>query len=114
MDAAQPAPPFSNLNVPVKTLIYVILIVGAVVMMLPFIWMASTACKTRQEINTLPIRFIPETPICMENFAALYETSEDFNHYLVNSALLTAGRTLGQLVTCSLAAYGFARFPFPG
>jgi multiple sugar transport system permease protein len=114
MDYAQPAPPFSNLNVPVKTLIYVILIVGAVIMMLPFIWMASTACKTRQEINSLPIRFIPETPVCMENFAALYDTSEDFNRYLVNSALLTVGRTLGQLVTCSLAAYGFARFPFPG
>jgi multiple sugar transport system permease protein len=114
MDDAQPAPPFANLNVPVKTLIYVILIVGALVMMLPFVWMASTACKTRQEINTLPVRFIPETPVCMENFAALYETSEDFNRYLLNSALLTAGRTLGQLVTCSLAAYGFARFPFPG
>jgi multiple sugar transport system permease protein len=33
---------------------------------------------------------------------------------MVNSAVITIGRTLGQLVTCSLAAYGFARFHFPG
>jgi multiple sugar transport system permease protein len=114
MNNAQRPAPFFELNIPVKALIYIILIVGAVVMMLPFIWMVSTACKTRQEINMLPIRFIPQTPVCVENLSALYETSENFNRFLFNSALLTVGRTLGQLVTCSLAAYGFARFSFPG
>jgi multiple sugar transport system permease protein len=44
----------------------------------------------------------------------LYDTSHYFNRYMLNSALMTIGRTLGQLITCSLAAYGFARFKFPG
>lgn len=93
---------------------YVLLILGAVIMVLPFVWMLSTACKPSVEINKLPIRLIPQNPSCFENLSELYETSEDFNRYFVNSVILTAGRTLGQLVFSSLAAYGFARFKFPG
>lgn len=107
-------PPHRDLSLPLKLLTYAILIVGAVTMVLPFLWMASTACKPPQELSALPIRFVPENPVCLENLAALYEQSPNFNRYLFNSALVTLGRTLGQLVTCSLAAYGFARFQFPG
>lgn len=92
----------------------VILIVGAVVMILPFVWMASTACKPPQELNQVPIRWLPENPACAANFEGLYETSEYFNRYLFNSFLITAGRVIAQLLFCSLAAYGFARFRFPG
>jgi multiple sugar transport system permease protein len=76
--------------------------------------MVTTACKPPQELATLPVRWIPQNPVCFENVRALYDQSEDFNRYLLNSALVTIARTLGQLVTCSLAAYGFARFRFPG
>jgi len=62
----------------------------------------------------VPVTFLPENPVCGENLGLLYDTSPQFNRYLLNSALVTIGRTLGQLVTCSLAAYGFARFKFPG
>jgi len=95
-------------------LFYGLLTLGAVVMILPFVWMISTACKPPIELNKLPIRFIPENLSCVENLRELYETSEHFNRYLVNSVILTVGRTLGQLVLSSLAAYGFARFKFPG
>jgi multiple sugar transport system permease protein len=103
-----------DLSLPMRLLTYAILIIGAVVMLLPFVWMLSTACKPPQELNLIPVRLIPQTPVCFENVNGLYARSEDFNNYLRNSALLTIGRTLGQLVTCSLAAYGFARFKFPG
>ncbi|HEX2906072.1 MAG TPA: carbohydrate ABC transporter permease [Phototrophicaceae bacterium] len=111
--ADQPAP-YTDLSLPIKVLTYFVLILGAVVMVLPFVWMASTACKVPAELNTLPVRWIPQTPVCRENLNLLYETSPNFNRYLLNSALLTIGRLVGQLVTCSLAAYGFARFKFPG
>jgi multiple sugar transport system permease protein len=107
-------PLYKRLTFPNQLVIYLILIFGAVGMMLPFVWMVSTACKPRAELNTLPIRFVPENPVCFENLTELYDTSENFNRYLFNSALVTIGRTLGQLITCSLAAYGFARFRFPG
>ena len=97
-----------------KALAFVILTVGAVIMVLPFLWMLSTACKPPNELTQLPIRWIPENVSCLENLNLLYQTSPDFSRYLLNSALMTIGRTLGQLITCSLAAYGFARFQFPG
>ncbi len=98
----------------VRLLTFVILAVGAAAMVLPFVWMVSTACKPSAELNRLPIHWLPEQAACLENLQQLYQTSEEFNHYLVNSVVLTVGRTLGQLLTCSLAAYGFARFRFPG
>jgi len=97
-----------------KVVIVVALILGAVVMLLPFLWMLSTACKGPNELLATAVRWVPEHISCFENVQALYEKSEDFNRYLFNSALMTIGRTLGQLITCSLAAYGFARFKFPG
>jgi multiple sugar transport system permease protein len=105
---------YDRLSVGLRLLFYAILIVGGIGMLLPFAWMISTACKPPAELATLPIRWIPENPVCLENVQALYETSPNFNSYLLHSALLTIGRTVGQLVTCSLAAYGFARFKFPG
>ena len=108
------AAPFDHVGVGVKVVSYTILIAGAFFMLLPFIWMASTACKPNAELATSPIRFFPENPSCLEVVGRLYEQSPDFNRYLLNSFIVTAARTLGQLITCSLAAYGFARYKFPG
>ncbi len=99
---------------PVRALMFAILTVGAIGMVLPFVWMVSTACKPPNELNQFPVRWVPENPVCLQNLEQLYETSPHFNRYFLNSVLVTIGRTLGQLITCSLAAYGFARFPFPG
>jgi multiple sugar transport system permease protein len=107
-------PSYVDLTVPLKILSYAILIIGALVMVLPFLWMMTTACKSPPELATLPVRAFPENPVCAENLQALYDQSPNFNRYLLNSAFVTIARTLGQLVTCSLAAYGFARFKFPG
>lgn len=106
--------PFAALNWPIKLLTYAILILGAAVMVMPFVWMASTACKPAPELNRVPIAWLPQNWSCRENLHQLYATSEHFNRYLLNSFINTVGRTLGQLVVCSLAAYGFARFRFPG
>lgn len=103
-----------DLSVPIQVLATAVLLLGAVVMLLPFVWMTSTACKPAVELNKLPVRWLPQNPVCGDNLNALYDTSPHFNRYLFNSAFVTLGRTLGQLITCSLAAYGFARFQFPG
>ncbi len=103
-----------DVALPLQVLSYAILIIGALVMILPFVWMFSTACKPPTELNLLPIRFIPDNPQCVENLTALFDRSPDFHQYMLHSAFVTAARTVGQLITCSLAAYGFARFKFPG
>jgi multiple sugar transport system permease protein len=103
-----------DLHWSIKVLTLAILTLGAVIMVLPFIWMASTACKPVMELSRVPITWFPQEPSCTENLNDLYATSEDFNRYFLNSVINTVGRTLGQLAVCSLAAYGFARYHFPG
>ncbi len=105
---------YERLPLPTVGVILAVLFVGAVVMVLPFLWMASSACKPPAEINRLPVTWIPQNVSCSANFQELYRTSPNFSRYMLNTAIMTVGRTLGQLVTCSLAAYGFARYPFPG
>lgn len=107
-------PTHRRVSLPVQLFSYTVLIAGAIVMLMPFVWMASTACKPPIELSKIPVHWLPKHPVCRENFNSLYDTSKNFNRYLLNSALVTLGRTLGQLVTCSLAAYGFARYSFPG
>lgn len=115
-------PHWAILPWPAKIISYGLLAFGAVVMILPFLWMLSTACKPPQELNKLPRlkpwelhqMLIPENAVCRENYDRLYERVPLFNDYLRNSALMTLGRVLGQFITCTLAGYGFARFRFPG
>lgn len=102
------------MGLPAVVLSYVLLLAGLAVMVMPFVWMVSTACKPAMELSKIPVRWLPQNPVCGENIDQLYDISPRFNRYFVNSAIVTIGRTLGQLVTCSLAAYGFARFKFPG
>lgn len=109
----RPSPPGAT-PLAIRLALYAALTLGAVVMLMPFVWMVSTACKPDIELNKLPVRWLPENPVCGANLHELYDTSPDFNRYMVNSALVTIGRTFGQLVISSLAAYGFARFKFPG
>lgn len=105
---------YDRLSLFSRIIVYTLLILGAVVMILPFVWMVSSACKPGAEINTVPVYFIPRDLSCSQNLNDLYNTSGNFNNTLVNTFIMTVGRTIGQLITCSLAAYGFARFKFPG
>ena len=114
LKGTNPSGGYRDLSTPIMVFSYIVLIAGALVMILPFIWMGSTACKPSPELSTIPVRWLPQNPVCGDNLNALYDMSPNFNRYLLNSALVTFGRTLGQLITCSLAAYGFARFQFPG
>ncbi|MCZ7544170.1 MAG: carbohydrate ABC transporter permease [Anaerolineae bacterium] len=107
-------PFYDRIPLPTVGVILTVLCAGAVVMVLPFLWMVSSACKPPAEINRLPVTWAPQNVSCAENLQALYATSPHFTRYMLNTAFMTIGRTLGQLVTCSLAAYGFARFRFPG
>lgn len=109
-----PTPLYDRLSAPAVGVILAALLAGAVVMVLPFLWMVSSACKPPGEINRLPVTWIPQDVSCAANLQELYDTSPNFTRYLLNTALMTVGRTLGQLVTCALAAYGFARYRFPG
>ena len=72
-------PRLDALSTSMKLLSYAILIVGAVVMFLPFVWMVSSACKPQSEINTVPVQWLPQNVSCLQNLADFYNRPEDFN-----------------------------------
>ncbi|HLV80975.1 MAG TPA: carbohydrate ABC transporter permease [Chthonomonadaceae bacterium] len=93
-------------------LIYAVLCAGAAVVLLPFLWMLSTALKPADQVLLFPPRWIPRPPR-WGNFAEGW-TTLPFTLYLENTCLITVSVILGTLLTASMAAYSFARLRWPG
>ncbi len=78
---------------------------------IPLAWMVSASLKTDFLIYARPPRWLFH-PTFVSYHRVLYEIP--FVRYFLNSLVVASGTTVGGLVLASLAAYGFARFPFPG
>lgn len=91
---------------------HALLSLGAVAMVFPFVWQVLTAFKTMPESVRVPPTILPSE----WNWDAFQQvfSAVPFTEMLTNSLMNTVGRTLGQLVFCSLAAYAFARLQFRG
>lgn len=87
---------------------YVILLAGAVVMIGPFLWMVSTAFK--QPADQFTRELIPAAPT-LENFQKLWETLP-FSTLIWNSFKVAVLTTIGQMLTCAMAAFVFAVVKF--
>jgi len=96
------------------TVIYALLILGALVYTLPLIIMLNTSLKPFTEINTYPPTFFPNE-LRPSNYpeAWTYGVTQ-FPRWTLNTLLILGGILPGVLITCSLCAYGFARLRFPG
>jgi ABC-type glycerol-3-phosphate transport system permease component len=97
-------------HLPANILTYVVLILGGILMMAPFLWMVSTALKPPADQFTRD--FIPQT-ITFENFFTAWDRME-FQTLLWNSFRIAALSTVGQLITCSMGAFVFAVVKFRG
>ncbi|WP_105616778.1 carbohydrate ABC transporter permease [Vallitalea okinawensis] len=95
-----------------KTSIHIALIIGALLTILPFFWMVLTSFKTMTEATQIPLVFFPEVWNLNNYKEAL--AILPFGTYYLNTILMTIGRTVGQIVFCSMAAYAFGRIEFPG
>jgi multiple sugar transport system permease protein len=94
---------------------YAALVVGGVAMMIPFLWMLSTSLKTRAEVfSSAPFTF--PTGLHWENYSKMWFAlpGVTFGTFFQNSIVIASLATIGQLVTCSMAAYAFAVIQFPG
>lgn len=92
-------------------LTHVVLGVGGVLMVFPFIWQLIMSLSTNSQVTSVPPTFWPGT-LRWENFVRVFE-SIPFMDQLWVSISITVLRTLGQLILCSLAGYAFARMQFP-
>jgi multiple sugar transport system permease protein len=93
-------------------LIHLILILGSIAMVFPFIWMLLTSLKTYAESIHVPPVLFPKN-FQWTNYKAVF-TLLPFFKFMFNTFIVTVIRTAGQLFLCSLAAYAFARIEFPG
>jgi len=96
----------------IKIVLYIIVLIGAFILMIPFFWMLSTALKGFEEAFQIPPQWIPKPPH-WENFYVGW-TTLPFGLYLKNTVIIIVLTLIGQIFSASLVAFGFSRLHFPG
>ena len=101
---------------PGRLLLYAVAFVTAVVMMVPFIWAFTSALKDNGDIFTYPPVFFPAHPH-WEHFLDGWQSQvgggPTFTTFTLNTLRITLINVGGTVVSCTIVAYGFARFRFP-
>ncbi len=99
-----------RLSVPAK---HIGLVLIGFVMLYPVLWMVVSSLRPGDEIFRSPGLILES--LHAENYTeGWYALSPSFGTYLLNSAVLVLGCIVGNLVSCSMAAYAFARLNFSG
>ena len=92
--------------------VYGLLISLSLVFILPFMWMVSTSLKESHDVFSFPPSFLPivdgQLTLHWENYLKGW-TVLPFNTYLANSLTVTIANVVGNLISCSVVAFGFAR-----
>ena len=95
-----------------KLMTYLVLGVGALLMVLPFFWMVNASLMTGGEIQQQPPIWLPAVPQ-FSNYQRLFDVMPLFRLY-GNSLFVSITSTIGVLITSSLAGFAFAKYDFPG
>ncbi len=88
------------------------LIVGALAMIIPFVWMVSTSFKLPKEIFVFPPTWIPSEPT-IKNYVDLFRNL-DFARPFLNTVIVSGSITFLSVLFSSMAGYAFAKFRFRG
>src|SRR4028119_467103 len=92
-------------------LTWVALVLAAAMMLAPLIWTLLLSLKANEAlIGNSGAALAP--PYTLENYRSILQGNQVFR-WLINSLIVSGGTTIGVLVLCSLAGYGFARLEFP-
>src|SRR3712207_971273 len=87
------------------------ILLAAAIMLAPLIWTLLLSLKENSAlVGNSGAALTP--PYTLENYGSILQGNQVFR-WLVNSIIVSGGTTLGVLVLCSLAGYGFARLDFP-
>ena len=95
-----------------STLRYVALVVGAAVMVTPFIYMVSTSFQPQAYVLTIPPQFLPNPATTLNYTQAL--GTENFALYFANSLIVAVVSTAASVLLSAMMAYAFAKFDFRG
>lgn len=92
--------------------LYPLTLMGAALMLLPLLWLLSSSLKSTNLIFIFPPQWIPN-PVRFANFSDVFRVIP-FAQFTLNTVIVTSLALVGQLLTASLVAFGFARLRFPG
>ena len=93
------------------TLTYVVLVLGSILMIFPFVWMLLTSFKTQAESMVIPPQILP-AQWNFDNFVTALASLPFLNLY-VNTGLLIVFRVVCAVLFSSMAGYAFAKLQFP-
>ncbi len=92
--------------------LHLVIYILAAATILPFIWMILTSVKSLNEIFIYPPKWLP-SEFHFDNYIKAFEAAP-FGRYYLNSIFVAVTVTIGQLITCSMAAFAFSRLKFKG
>jgi multiple sugar transport system permease protein len=92
--------------------VYVVLLFGTVLMVLPLLWMISTSLASTKFVTTFPPKIIPDT-FELANYAHIFSDTQ-LGRYLINSVIIVIPSMIGQVLASSFAGYALARLRAPG
>ena len=91
---------------------YVACAIISLIFIFPTLWMISTSFKDVAQVYRIPMSWLPD-PVMWDNYSNALDAMPFFG-YVRNSLFIVIGSTFGTILSCSLVAYGFARFRAPG
>jgi multiple sugar transport system permease protein len=95
-----------------STLVWSAMLMLAVVVLLPFLWMLASSLMDQIDVYQSPPPVLPARPRWSNYPATL--SAMPFGRFFLNSVVLAVGMVVGQVVTSAMAAYALARLRFPG
>lgn len=95
-----------------SVILFIICVLIALIMLIPFVWMVSASFKQNTEIFETPYRWIPQV-FNFANYKRVW-TQVNFLQYYLNTVKVTVISVVIQVITCSLAAFAFTKLKFPG
>lgn len=100
-------------------IVYGLLLLGAALVLIPFLWMISTSLKTEDQLFTGQVNFIPN-PAVPGNYLEVWtklnsiKPGMTFSRIIGNTLFITFLAMFGEILSASIVAYGFARFRWRG
>jgi multiple sugar transport system permease protein len=90
---------------------HVLLIAASLIMIYPVLWLLVSSFRPTEVIFRKPGLWVND--LILDNYTQGWNALENpFGHYMINSAIVVIGAIVGNLLSCSLAAYAFARLQF--
>jgi multiple sugar transport system permease protein len=107
-------PTVSRQKTSMNVITYVLLGLGAAIVLVPFLWMIRTSLTAATRLFIYPPPFFPD-PVVWRNYIDAWNALPvSFTRFTANTVFITVLAMTAEIFTSSLVAYGFARFRFPG